>query len=463
MIAAWLLVFIPAQARAQHLAGMIKHLFDEATFNAPSGTVNHASHFFLGGEALTTATRQLNVTLANQLTSFPIPSSSGGFTFAVSERGEIVPTSSTFGPFFAERAVTIGRNKFNFGFSVQSTSYDAFEGLSLESGELRFTSEHNNCCPAGLGVPSQATDFAPEFERDLLSSQLRAEIDTNTTAFFANYGVTNRFDVGLAIPIVHVNINATVDGEILRTATGTATTHSYDATGNRTAAFSDQGSATGLGDILLRAKYTFFRNETAAFAGALDLRLPTGDKDELLGTGATQAHLFLVSSAEYGRFSPHVNFGYTFSSGETSAEAGSATPSDVADLGLPVPVDPDPVDLSVPDEVNYTFGVSVAAGARVTLGFDVRGRTILDVPRFTLASQTYANRGPGPLPSAAFTVDNEVALESRTGNLNVLLGVVGGKINIGGTFILNVALLFPMTDDGLKPNLTPVVGFDYVF
>jgi hypothetical protein len=45
----------------------------------------------------------------------------------------------------------------------------------------------------------------------------------------------------------------------------------------------------------------------------------------------------------------------------------------------------------------------------------------------------------------------------------VLLGVVGGKINIGGTFILNVALLFPMTDDGLKPNLTPVVGFDYVF
>jgi hypothetical protein len=158
-----------------------------------------------------------------------------------------------------------------------------------------------------------------------------------------------------------------------------------------------------------------------------------------------------------------VNFGYTFSKGETSALAGSATDADVAQLGLPVAVDPDPVDLSVPDEINYTVGFNVAAGPRVTLGFDVRGRTIRDVPRFQLQSTPYINRGPGPLPSTTVTVDNEVGLETTNGNLNLLLGVAGGKINITGTFILNLTLLFPLNDEGLKPKPTPVIGFDYVF
>jgi hypothetical protein len=54
-------------------------------------------------------------------------------------------------------------------------------------------------------------------------------------------------------------------------------------------------------------------------------------------------------------------------------------------------------------------------------------------------------------------------VESREGSLTSVLGVVGGKINLGGTFLLNVTLLFQMNDAGLKPKPTPVIGFDYVF
>ncbi|MGH9202705.1 MAG: hypothetical protein ACRD2A_15885, partial [Vicinamibacterales bacterium] len=96
-----LLALVPSEAHAQNLAGMVKNLFDVGTRNAQSGAVNHSSHFFLGGEALTKATRQLNVSLAAQLASFPLASSSGGFTFGTNDRGEVVPTSSTFGPSFA--------------------------------------------------------------------------------------------------------------------------------------------------------------------------------------------------------------------------------------------------------------------------------------------------------------------------------------------------------------------------
>ena len=459
-----LLVLLPATAGAQELAGMVKRLFDAVTINAPSGTVNHQSHFFLGGENLTQAVRQLNVSLTQQLTTFPLPSSSGGFTFGTNAAGEVVPTSTTFGPLFAERAVTIGKNKFNFGYTFQGTSFDSFEGVSLDSGDLRFVSEHNNCCPAGAGAPLQTTDFFPEFERDLLLSSLQADITTRTNAFFANYGVTSRFDIGLAVPIVHVSFDASVTGEILRTATAAAPTlHSFDGLGQATKTVSSSGTATGLGDILVRAKYNVFRSANAAIAGALDLRLPTGEEEELLGSGATQAQIFFIASGEYGRVSPHVNFGYTFSNGK-GAEDASDVEDPATQFGAPAAtVSTSPLDTEVPDELNYTFGVAVAPHPKVTLGFDLRGRTMREVPRFVLGTTNYPNRAPGAtLPTAAFTVSDEF-IDPNRGNLTQLLGVVGGKINLGGTFLLNLTVLFPMNDDGLKSKPTPVVGFDYVF
>lgn len=470
-----ILVLLPrlawAQADAEPMAAMVKTLFDRVTPNATTN-VDHRSHFFLGGENVDPATRTLNAALAMQLSTFPLASSSGGFTYSVSPNGDIVPTSTTFGPLFAERAVTIGKNKLNFGYTFQHTNYTSFEGADLENGDLGFVSEHNNCCPpnpANPGLVNQPTDGLPEFERDLLVSRLRANIDTNTTAFFANYGVTNRFDIGVAVPIVNVSVDAAVTGQIIRTATSATNPplHAFDASGTDTLTVANRDSATGLGDILLRAKYNLFRGTTTSFAAALDLRLPTGDSDNLLGTGATRATVFGIASGEYGRFSPHVNLGYTFSNGEGSSELIAADSSTEALLG-PIGVgrvDSDPnVDLTIPNEFNYTFGFTVAAHPRVTVGFDMRGRTLIDVARFGVRDVTYPNRTPGIPTGGPFTVENEFALdEPRQGNLNQLLGVIGGKVNIAGTFLLNITLLLPMTDEGLKATPTPVIGFDYIF
>jgi hypothetical protein len=319
-----------------------------------------------------------------------------------------------------------------------------------------------------VGNPTVVSEnLVPDFERDLLRSRLRADIDTRTTALFANYGVTNRFDIGVAVPFVNVEMDATVNSEILRLGSGTSSEIHIFENGTSALALSEGGSASGLGDILLRAKYNFLRTPTSAMAGALDLRLPTGDKDNLLGTGATQTKLFFVGSGEYGRFSPHVNFGYTFSNGETSDEAASfdLDPARFALSTLGASFVPSEIDLSVPDEVNYVFGFSVAPTSRFTLGFDLHGRTLRDVPRFTLQNKVYPGRGPGAtVPPTSYTENDEFALDStENGNLNLMLGVVGGKVNIGGTFLLNVTVLFPMSDDGLKPKPTPVIGFDYVF
>lgn len=457
----------PAAAQAP-LAGLVGRVIQASTLNRTSpgqpGGI-HEPHFLVG-ESLALSARQMNVELGAQLLSFPLGSSSGGFSFTTSSvTGEVSPSSETFGPAFAERAITIGRGQTNIGFAFRSTSYDSFEGVPLDTGELSFIRQHNDCCLAP-GNPTLPTNFTPEFERDLLQSNLSLDISTRASVFFLTHGVSDTLEIGVAVPLVNVEVDARVDGRIHRTASSAnPRIHSFDGSGAERATFLESGSSNGLGDISLRAKYNFLRGDTTAFAAGLDLRLPTGDKDDLLGTGATQAQMLFIYSGEYGRVSPHVNIGYTLSSGESSLAASEVDVDEAEHRveqitgGLPVAG----VDLTFPDEFTYTFGVNVAAHSHVTLGFDIKGRTLLDVSRFELRDNVYPNRAAGTLPTAPFTALQEFSLRDETGSLHLVLGVIGAKFNIANTLLLNANVLFPMSDGGLKPKPTLVFGLDYVF
>jgi hypothetical protein len=64
----------------------------------------------------------VNQAIMSQLTSLPLGSSSGGFTYAFNpEVGTFDRTSESFGPSLAERALTNGRGKLNFGVNFQSS------------------------------------------------------------------------------------------------------------------------------------------------------------------------------------------------------------------------------------------------------------------------------------------------------------------------------------------------------
>ena len=330
---------------------------------------------YIPGLALELAPRELNKAIASQLTTFPLPSSSGGFAFTTDpSTGEVRLRAATFGPVFADRALTIGKGRFDFGLAFQPVKFDSFETAELTGGAIRFFLEHNNCCVGGNNAPNLPTGegpspFTPEFERDLLRSEISLDIETNTTVFYANYGVTDRFDVGAAIPIVHVKFGGSVTSTIERTATAaTPAIHSFDGAGQVSQTLSETASATGLGDILLRGKYNFVRSNANALAASIDLRLPTGDKDDLLGTGATQtklhaarvrrvrplraARVFRVHVLERRRQRPH----------RRRADHGRGRPRQQRTGRRPSAASP--FDPSVPDEVNYGFGVSAAAHPR---------------------------------------------------------------------------------------------------
>ena len=212
--------------------------------------------------------------------------------------------------------------------------------------------------PPFFGVVEQpdGTLLSPFFEGDVIEAALSLDVSTDTVAVFGNYGLTDRWDVGLAIPFVRVDMDARVLATIRRLATAAnPLIHTFQAGVDvPTQTFSTSASASGLGDIALRTKYRLANFRSGGLAAALDVRLPTGDEENLLG-GSTQVKLFLIESAGSDRLTQHINVGYTISS---NSNGQSPTAIGLADF---------------PDELNYAAGLEFVLEPRITVIGDIVG------------------------------------------------------------------------------------------
>jgi hypothetical protein len=189
----------------------------------------------------------------------------------------------------------------------------------------------------------------------------------------------------------------------------------------------------------VRGKWNFLRNPQGSLAAFVDLRLPTGDESNLLGSGATQARFSLVGGGGTGRFSPRASLGYTLSSG------GSDFTGDL------------------PDELYYTAGFDIVPHSRVTLTADFIGRTLLDANTLVDKESTFRFRA-APSPTAPITQAERTELAVQTGdNVSLLLGSAGIKINPVGRLLVIANVLFKIGNHGLQDDITPVFGIGYTF
>lgn len=416
-----------------------------------------------------------NGQMATQFATFPLGSSAGGLTYEFDPSvGTFRRGSSSFGPLFSERALTIGRRKLSVGFNFQHTSYNTFEGQSLNGGSIKFYLRHQDCCH--FDDPANGTGFTltplnghdtlnPPFKGDIIQAALSLKATTNTAAVFANYGVTDRWDVGLAAPFVRVKLDATVTATIIRLVTCpdptipsqcVPTTHAFDYNNPFAPLILHQsGHAAGIGDLVLRSKYRLLRRGNGGLAAAIDLRLPTGNKDELLGAGGVQAKFLLIASSEHGRFGEHMNIGYTMAGGRVGGTFAGLTSA------------------PLPDEINYTGGGEFIATRRLTVVGDVIGRTLRGAGHLDLVSQGFEYNEPSPLKGvtgpgcggfAGFTCKTAFfnEFDPRPGNLRLLLGAGGVKYNLVGNLLVSASVLFPLTDAGLRSRVATTVGIDYV-
>src|SRR5712691_11675087 len=280
----------------------------------------HEAHFLDQGDALGIMA-QIDATLAAQFATYPLTSSSGAFTYTLDpETGQPLPTSESFGPIFAERPETLGRRKANVGVTSLNYHFDKLEGFDLDSGRIVFTLFHED-------TDHNGNHITPSFEGDVIDSRLFLDLRLSTTIAFANFGITDRLDLGIAVPYVRAKLDATTRDTILPVATVSGT-HQFSG-GALVHDFSQSGRANGVGDVVLRGKYNFKKG----FAGAFDLRLPTGDEKDLLGSGATQLRLLLIARGAkydifYGGLYPHINLGYTISEGKYSIPVTEPPPQD---------------------------------------------------------------------------------------------------------------------------------------
>ena len=449
-----------AQTAGAGLSGLLPDLIlREITLPAPTTPgLSHAVHFSplsQGDHADNPAVGIVdgfNALLIGQLATLPLGTSAGGFTYAFDPAlGTFRRTSRSFGPSFAERAATIGRRRLSAGLNFQHTSYDTFEGQDLDDGSIKFYLRHEECCTIGgppvppfFGVIQQpnGTRLEPFFEGDVIEAALSLDVRTDTLTFFGNYGLTDRWDVGLAVPFIRVDLEASVLATIQRLATAAnGLIHTFEV-GNPDATqrtFSRSGTASGLGDLVVRTKFRLVGGERGALAAAVDARIPTGDEENLLG-GSAQTKVFLIASGGGDRIGQHVNVGYSFGAGDDRG-AGGVRP--------------------LPDEFNYAAGVEFVATPRLTFIGDLVGRSLRGVGRLRLEAKQFNFQPQDPgLPPSSVSFDE---FSPRPGNLNLLLGTAGAKFNPAGNLLLSASVLFPLTDAGLRSRWTTVVGVDYAF
>lgn len=193
----------PARAQGTPVSLILPVLLGNTITLLPSNLPdqpNHIAHFRPGIDQLQVPS-QVNQALLTMLSTYPLGSPSGGFTYTIDPAlGTLTRSSDSFGPSFAERALTTGRGKLSLGFEHQHAVYDTLEGLNLRGGEVKFYIPHTDCCSRGA-AQAQTPDgsrLTPPFEGDLIEATLSLKLASDTSVIFANYGISDHLDVGVA-------------------------------------------------------------------------------------------------------------------------------------------------------------------------------------------------------------------------------------------------------------------------
>jgi len=391
----------------------------------------HGEHFrdasIIANQKLVPA---LNSLIASNVSSFPLSSTAAGITFDVSS-GMPVSIMESLGPIFAENARTLGEGKVNIGFNATYLSLDKFRGLPTR--DIQFTFTH-------VDFPQTGVLGDNPNESDLVDFDLDLNANASIFALLATIGVTKNLDVGLAIPFVRISLrgNTTATVESFTFARNDSASHHFGDDTRNPVLFTSTNydeSATGLGDIGLRLKYRFFRAAEVEMAALLDLRLPTGDEKDFLGTGKTNARFTWIMSKKIGDFSPHLNLGY-------ERRAGS--------------LDSDEFEFTAGFDQKIASGVSFAAEF---LGeFDVnRGEAIklfpgtteiIDMPRSS-QSRNVRQVDLSNVPDRNYD--------------HTLNGSFGFRIAPSERLLLLGNILVPLNDGGLRSNVVPTLGVSVNF
>ena len=414
---------------------------------ATGDTLNHGNHFQKAAEAANRIlTPALNNLITNNVSSFPLSSTSAGVSFDFST-GEPISIRESLGPIFAETGRTLGKGKFNIGMNYNHLNLSKVRGLPTEDIQFTFTHEDDSI-PNGLGDRSS--------ESDIIDLILDLHIKTDIFVFYTTFGLLKNLDVGIALPVININLNGNAqaalssfthihEGEALHhfgppnipaiTDPILKATHDYNE------------SAFGIGDLAVRLKYSLFDQSFLDVAAMVDVRLPTGKKEDFLGTGEVNVRFVGILSKKINQFTPHINVGYDYRGAEYDS-----------------------------DELEYAIGFDQKIVKGLTFALDFLGEvdlnekdvlvfeyqsygiTITDEVDFTDPDTGVITEGKGKLKR---NID-QTNIPTRD-NDNVHNIALGFRYAPTDSNVLLANILLPLNSGGLRSSIAYTLGFAATF
>jgi hypothetical protein len=322
------------------------------------------------------------------VTNAPFGTSSGGFLYRLNPAlGTVERASANFGGFFVERALLAGEGTASFGITTSVAEYNKLDGHDLHDGTFVTTANQFR------------GDTAP-FDTESVTMNLRS----NTVNFWANVGVTDDLELSAVVPVTRI----TLDGTRVNVYRGTSLVESTAT-----------GSASGLGDIALRAKYGFLHSGIASLAASGEIRLPTGDEKNLLGAGSTAVRILGIASFETGAVGIHANGGIV---------RGGAS-----------------------DEVIISGAMAAALHPRATLAMEVMRRWVSALRPLDLIGAPHPT--VGGVDTFRLTAGPDAAA--------LMTASTGIKWNVTDTVVLSGQLQWALNARGLTAAVTPTVALEY--
>jgi hypothetical protein len=411
----------------------------------------------------------LSSAIATQLTALPIVSPASGFTFEYdASAGVFVPSTTSFGPVYAERAETIGRGKVSVGTSYQRFRFSTLDGINL----------HN--IPAVLThvVGTGPNGTQEPYEKDVINTSNSLGLNMDQSVLFGTVGLTDHLDFSVSVPIVSVRFDAFSSANIIRVSGEYFTLepagapvfpnpHSFpNGTLSNVYASSPDGSASGIGDVTFRLKQSVYRGQTFQVAAAVDVRAPTGDARQFLGSGAMGVKPFVIISANK-RFSPHLNLGYEWNG--DSILAGNITGTSVTEVNETEYIQNGPATKGrLPGQLSYALGADWGVARRLTLSFDYLGQTLINTPRvFSGTTQTADDSNVcSVFKGTTYCGMASMTLPTITGGKDTIAlsdAALGLKYNLFNQFLITADVLFKLDNKGLGQTVTPLIAVSYAF
>jgi len=356
----------------------------------------------------------LQADLGGEISQIPLASPASGIIFTIDPTLHVpVPSDQSLGPILTQRAETIGRHKLYVAATYQYFLLQDVDGHGLKSLPVTFLLSSNN---------------SPSNPDTAVFANSRIDLKVHQWVGYLTYGVTDRIDVSVAVPLLRVNMRFTTNEQLFNNNGGFI----------QNFANSQAEEATGIGDVVLAVKATLWKMKHGGLALGGEFRLPSGDAQNFLGSGTIGVKPFAAFTYS-GRVSPHFNVGYQ-ANGNTDLVVTSA-----GNKG------------GLPNRLIYSGGADWRLTRRLTIAADVLAQRVFQAPEAKIVQ----NFAPFPRANPGFQISPTTV--SSSGTYNRTDGSIGLKLKPFGKLLVTGNLLVKLDQGGLRSRLAPLAGVSYTF